>query len=248
MSNSKKLDTELEQFTTASAYVFSAQPMDQLGAVEYTLIALVVDASGSVSNYAAQLEEAIGVVAEACQLSPRANNLMLRVTKFNQSLTEVHGFKLLGSVNKDDYKGVISPSGSTALIDSAYEGLEALGAYGKELAKNDYIANAILFIITDGEDNVSTLKAEDIKKLIESFRKTETLESVNTVLLGVTGGTKGLNQYLQDLSTKSGITQYEDIGSITPKSVAKLAAFISHSISSTSQALGSGGPSKPITF
>jgi hypothetical protein len=43
-----------------------------------------------------------------------------------------------------------------------------------------------------------------------------------------------------------GITQFIDAGDATKGKLAKLAAFVSQSISSTSQALGTGGPSQAI--
>jgi hypothetical protein len=51
---------------------------------------------------------------------------------------------------------------------------------------------------------------------------------------------------LQDFKDKAGITQYVSLGRATPGRIAKLAQFVSQSISSTSAALGTGVPSQPI--
>ena len=42
------------------------------------------------------------------------------------------------------------------------------------------------------------------------------------------------------------VLHHIDVGDATPRKLAKLAAFVSQSISSQSQALGTGGPSQNI--
>ena len=44
------------------------------------------------------------------------------------------------------------------------------------------------------------------------------------------------------------LSQFVDIGDATPGKLAKLANFVSESVSSQSQALGSGAPSQAINF
>lgn len=46
----------------------------------------------------------------------------------------------------------------------------------------------------------------------------------------------------------AGFTQYVEVDNATDAKLAKLADFVSRSVSSQSQALGSGGPSKALTF
>jgi len=53
---------------------------------------------------------------------------------------------------------------------------------------------------------------------------------------------------LEQFKNEAGIDQFVSIGEATPAKLAKLADFISRSISSTSQALGTGNASQPLTF
>jgi hypothetical protein len=60
----------------------------------------------------------------------------------------------------------------------------------------------------------------------------------------------GLNEghELKDVASRAGINQFIPIQSVDDKAFAKLAQFISSSIDSQSQALGTGGPSQLLNF
>ncbi len=96
----KLLDTDLDQLTTGSHYKFSATKIDALGASEYTLAHLVVDESGSVSNFKAELEKAMLTTKQACEKSPRAENLLLRNTASNVTGCEALGENFLKDMIK----------------------------------------------------------------------------------------------------------------------------------------------------
>lgn len=241
------LDKDLEQLQAGSNYKFSATKIKNLGATEYTLALMVIDASSSVAGYAQQLEDAVKTIFKACDKSPRRDNLMMRLTQFASNLSELHGFKLLGSINEKDYNNILQIGGSTALYDASDEAIQTTTTYGKQLTDQDFLVNAIIVVVTDGENNTSNIMDPAvIKRSLEAARRSENLESILTILVGVTGDDVNLNAYLQDFKDKAGFDQYVSIGTATPGRIAKLADFVSKSISSTSQALGSGAPSKPI--
>lgn len=237
---------ETQQLAT-SQYGFSAERLDNLGATEYTLATVVVDTSSSVSPYRAEIENCVKEVLKACRFSPRADNLMMRVVEFNDSMREVSGFTLLEKLKEDDFSGAFNPSGSTALIDSTYNAIEATAQYGKQLFDQDYTVNAIIVVITDGEDNRSSLSATMIRDQIAQIQRSETLESVRTILVGLNASGQ-LNSYLGGFKNDAAFDQYEPVQNADSKSIARLADFISKSISAQSQALGTGGPSQPLTF
>lgn len=243
------LNKDLEQLQTASNFKFSATKVTDLGASEYTLVVIACDTSGSVSDYHDELEKMLKTILKSCQHSPRKENLMLRLTTFSDQLSETHGFKLLDQIKESDYDGVIQIGGMTALHAAGVDAVESATLYGRQLMGNEILANAIVFIITDGAENASGgITAGRINKAVKAAVTEETLESLTVVLVGVTRDDKNLGQYLETFKNDAGITQYIDIGTATPGKLAKLAQFVSHSISSTSQALGSGAPSKPIAF
>lgn len=241
------MENDIETLNAGSGYKFSAMKISALGATEYTLATIVMDASGSVEPFKDQLETALKTVFKACDKSPRRENLMLRVTQFSSHLTEIHGFKLLGNIKEDGYTGVLSLGGMTALADAVEESVMTTETYGRTLTSQDFLVNAIIVVVTDGQDNASHSHTNAIKTALTAARRAESLESITCVLVGVTNDDVQLNHYLQSFKDDAGMDQYISIGKATPGKIAKLAAFVSQSISSTSAALGTGQASQPIT-
>lgn len=227
------------------SFNFSAVKIEDLGATEYTLVTIAIDKSGSVSSFKAELLEALKSVIDACKKSPRAENLMIRVIEFNQTLQEVHGFKLLNTINTQDYTEP-DIDGMTALFDATYSSVGATISYSKNLTDQDFNVNGICFIITDGYDNSSKTTPTMIKKFIDDSKKGEVIESLITILIGI--NSKEYFNELDDFKKDADLNQFIDVGQATPQKLAKLATFVSKSISSQSQVLGSGGPSQPLTF
>lgn len=241
--------TDLENKQLANDnFGYSAVGLDRLGASEYTLVSIVCDRSGSVSAFKVELEKCLGEIAKSCKYSPRADNLMVRLTTFNQLLDEVHGFKLLSDVSPDDYDASIHPSGTTALYDAASNAIRAVADFGRDLTKQDFDVNAIVVVVTDGDDNSSTCGPQTVKQALADAVKTEALESLVSILVAVNSSDAHMKDRLDEFHQKAGFTQFVAIDQANSKTLAKLAEFVSKSISAQSQALGTGGPSKSLTF
>jgi uncharacterized protein YegL len=230
---------------TVNGFGFSAVRPETLGSTEYTLVTLVVDKTGSVTSFADALFQVKKTVVEACRKSPRADYLLLRVVEFNQRIDEIHGFKPLADIDASAY---VTPScgGMTALNDATFAAVSAINAYGKTLADQDYLANGIAIIITDGDDNASSTSTADIKREIATGVSGEHLESMRTILVGVNAGEYAAK--LQAFQQEVGIDQYVDVSDASSQRLAKLADFVSRSISAQSQSLGTGGPSQALNF
>jgi uncharacterized protein YegL len=245
-----KLKNDLEEHALPTgSFGYSAAKLEDLGATEYTLVDLVVDVSGSVATYKDDLEKAIQQIIQACKMSPRADNLMVRLVTFADGLDEVHGYKLLESCNLNDYKGVLRVGGMTALYDAAENSVLAQADYARKLSENDFGVNGIVFVMTDGMDNQSKSSEKDVGKALKKALHAETLESLVTVLIGV--GTKAdpqVSQYLDRFRNGAGLTQFVEVEKADAKTLAKLAEFVSKSISAQSQSLGTGGPSVPVSL
>lgn len=233
-----------------SGYGFSGKRIEDLGASEYTLVVLAVDRSGSTHGFDKLSEEAVKQIVKSCRHSPRADNLMLRVVLFNHSLSELHGFKPLTECNVDDYTGTIHAGGGTALYDAAYNIVESASRYGRDLADQHYEANAITFVITDGlENGNSTMTVTEVKKALDGAVQDESLESMRAILVGLNvDPTSGISSALDAFRQDAGFDQYVAAGDADENTLAKLADFVSKSISAQSQALGTGGPSQSLTF
>lgn len=240
--------TDVDAQKTLSNFEFSGKKIDELGASEYTLSSIAVDVSSSVEGFRDDLVKAMTNIVGACEKNPRAENMLIRGTTFCQTLSEIHGFVPLEEIKTKDYEQYINPVGTTALYDATLDGLEATKKYGETLADMDYICNGIVFIVTDGAENASTVaNPKKIRDIVAQIKMEEKLESVKSVLVGV--GDEGLvRPFLENFQKDAGLDQFVWIGEATPAKLAKLAEFISQSISSQSQSLGSGAASQDITF
>jgi len=247
--NKDDLNEGLESFNLkTSHYGFSATRLDDLDSSEYSLVTLLVDDSPSMGGFVPQVTKMLSTIVEACQKSPRKDNLMLRLCSFSSHFNEIHGFKRLQAIKPSDYDNVLGKAGQmTALFDAAENGISATAAYGKHLMENDYSVNGIVFIITDGQDNISKQSPAAVKDALALATKQENLESIVSILIGVNAA-GDLDQWLGTFKTEAGITQYISIGDANPGKLAKLAEFVSKSISAQSQSLNSGSASTPLTF
>jgi uncharacterized protein YegL len=233
-------DDTVESMKAGGGYHFSATKLEHLLSDSYTLVDIVVDVSGSVHSFKDDLEKCVQKIVEACRKSPRADNLLLRLTEFNDDVNEVHGYKLLQNCNIDDYLGIFDPDNMTALYDATCNAIEACLKYGESLTNNSYSANAILFVITDGLDNRSAHTENSVKEAIQKTRQQELLESITTVLVGINTDDMTVNDYLKAFKEDAGFDAYVEVKDATPQRLAKLASFVSQSISSSSTSLGTG--------
>ncbi|MFW9879463.1 MAG: hypothetical protein ACFFG0_40825 [Candidatus Thorarchaeota archaeon] len=243
-----RLNQELDLKTIpGSTFQYSSTRLEDLGATEYTLITIVCDVSGSVSFFKDDLEKCLKEIVSSCKYSPRSDNLMIRLLVFNNQPFEIHGFKLLENCNEDDYINILDCDGMTALNDAIINAIESESNYANELVENDYNVNGIIFILTDGVENNSTYGIEKVKNSLVKTIQDEKLESLVSILIGVNIDVDpDIDIYLTEFNEKVGFTQYCKIGEASSKNLAKLAQFVSHSISSQSNSLGTGGASQEI--
>lgn len=230
-----------------AGFSFSGTRVGDLGATEYTLVGVAADTSSSVHAFAPRIEQCIKEVVGACRRSPRADNLMLRLVTFDSTLSEVHGFRPLSDCPQASYDGSIRCQGMTALYDAATTLVESVGAYGKTLSDADFDVNGIVFVITDGGDNASSHDAKALGDALARVRSAEHVESMVSVLVGVNVADPQLQGYLSNLAQTAGFTQFLPIDDASESSLARLAQFVSRSISAQSMALGTGA-SQPIGF
>lgn len=226
------------------AFKYSGIRPERLQSTTYTLVTVAVDISGSTSGFAQDLLDALVSAMSACFKSPMANNLLARYIEFNHDVDEKHGFRPLTDIKTSDYHKPV-PRGSTNLFDAMFSSISGLNGYAKTLHDADFDVNGIVFVITDGGDTGSTMGLADIKREMMAGVNVESIESVTGILIGIGNLTEAKMEYIK---TESGFAQYVNIVNADPQNLAKLASFVSRSISSTSQSFGSGGPSQPLTF
>ena len=235
--------------TAGSGFHFSGAKLSSLGASEYTLVGIACDRSPSVSEFAKEIEGCLSSSLEGCQRSPRVDNLLVRLTAFNERLEEIHGFRPLSDCHLGSYPGFLKPGGhSTALYDASTELVDSLATYGKLLSEQDYTVNGLVVVLTDGMDNVSKFRPNDVKAALERSRMSENLESIVTILIGINVTNATVGDYLRKFKDEVGFQQYVEAKDASAKTFAKIAGFISRSVSSQSQSVGSKQASQPVTF
>ena len=247
------MDTEevIKQSGTG-AFQFSGVRVENLGATEYTLVTIALDISGSVLNFADQLLNIVKTVVEACKKSPRSENLMIRYLTFNHNITEVHGFRLLKDINPDEYEP-LNPNGFTSLFDATFDASGATIDYSNRLVNEyEFDVNGAVYIITDGMNNRGSMTAKSIKVKVTSALDREKIESLQMILIGLqdpnSHWSSEVKLHLETFVKEAGLSQFINAGDATPGTCAKVAGFVSQSVSSQSQALGSGAASQNLTF
>jgi len=230
----------------ATGFTYSMTRIADLEASEYTLVHIASDVSGSVSNFKSEMENVLEEIASSCQKSPRADNLLMRHTMFGDKVNTNHDWKMLRYINPADYKNCLNISGSTALFDAAQEGLTVMGDMGEKLTQAKFACNGIIFFITDGCDNASHSTPVMVKDTINNIVVGEKMESLISILIGV-GIAPYTKQALDRFKNEAGLTHFIELKDASKNSLAKLAAFVSKSISSQSNALGSGSASRQLT-
>ncbi len=237
----------MQGYKLGGNFTFTAKRIEKLGATEYTLVTIALDETGSVSGFEAELQAMLVQAVESCKRSPRSDNLLVRVlyfsSKYPKGLSEIHGFKPLSEIDTSLYP-VPSPGGMTPLCDATYSGIGAMNTYGKDLFAQDYLVNGIGFVITDGGENASTATMDMVKQEFKKAVSGECLESLVSVLIGVNA--QSCRSLLEAFARDAGFDKYIDAGDANERNLAKLAAFVSQSVSSQSQSIGTGGPSQQI--
>lgn len=238
--------TDTEVTKTISQFSFSGKRIDDLESSEYTLANIILDVSSSVSSFKDDLEKAYKEIIGACRKIPTADNILVRAGTFSTQLDELHGFVNLENI--DESKIDLNIGGMTALYDAALSVVESISHYAENLTKQDYLVNGVVFVVTDGWENASRVgNVDKIKAAIQQVSKDEQMESLKTILIGV-GNEQDVKSELQNFANNAGFDQFLFINGVSASSLAKLANFVSRSISSSSQSLGTGGPSENLTI
>ena len=248
-------DEETMSVPGPGTFTFSAKKIEKLGASEYTLVTIVLDISGSVQGFAKQLRECVINTVNACRKNQRAEFLVVRFLTFNHEITEVHGFRELMDIDDAEYDE-LHPDGFTALFDATYDAIGATLEYARLMTAKDYDVNGAIYIVTDGMENHGRHRTiaspRMIKEKVSAAIQKEEIESLITILVGLhdPGDSWGdqVQQALSEFQVEADLTKFIDVGDASPENLAKLVDWVSDSISSQSNHVGSNQPSQVLNF
>ena len=236
--------------TTMHGFDYTSIAVGKLGASEYTFAGIVMDITTSVGPFKAGLEKMLETALGSLQKSPRVLNLLARTTAFNSmvGIEEFHGFTLLNSIDPTGFKNLIQPGGMTNLRDATLEMVESVNDCATKLFDDEVImnANSIIYLMTDGDDNSSRHKIDDVREGIAAIRRAEALESIQIILIGINDADPHFRKKLEKYQLDVGIDKYIKMGDVTENKLAKLGGLISQSTTTTSTNLGTGNPSQDV--
>lgn len=212
-----------------------------------TVVGIARDKSSSVKSFEQILIKTSKDAVRGCNQCPQPETLVIRFLDFATTVKEVHGFKQLKSIDVDkDYD--MSCGGNTKLRDALYDMVTSVDEYGTQVYDADIDTNAIIFLFTDGEDLGSRRSMKDVKEAIDKLRRNEKIESVLILLVQVNVSDPHIAKYLDEFSKELGLDASKRIEDFTDDEGAKLAGWVSKSVSSQSQSLGTGGPSQVLNI
>ncbi|HBC44862.1 MAG: hypothetical protein UX01_C0017G0005 [Candidatus Collierbacteria bacterium GW2011_GWB2_45_17] len=157
--------------TSALANVQHAGATD-IGGDQVNLVLRIIDRTGSLLRFRAEMIEAARLNVEALINSKAGNETLMSTWTFNATdgFTIVDGFVKLEDVTPLDSQNYdMQPEDMTNLFDTVYTGLNdefaGIIAYAKGLKSKGLRVKVTVLVLTDGEDNRSRINPEKIKAL-----------------------------------------------------------------------------------
>jgi len=187
----------------------------------------IIDTSYSVQTYINELNQAFNEFTETMQKSHIADKLFVSVIEFNGKINVTSGFRPVESIPVMDFSKRIG--GATALYDATLTGLKNAIDYRENLENSGVETKTLIYVITDGEDNVSQNPPHIVKRMIDDLKSEErSAFSFSSVLFGI-GNQANFEQAQKDM----GLEHLAQIGT-SGDEIKKMIGFISQSISSVS--------------
>lgn len=151
--------------TIAGGMGVSAKDLD---ATFVTLFLIILDMTGSMSVNKDTVKKSYAEMVSALKASKAANSILVSTWVFNNTEGSklVHSYLPLDLV--PDLTGY-EPDHETNLYDSVLDGITSLLQYEQELLKSGTGVQSVIVPFTDGQDNASHNKADDLKTVIESL-------------------------------------------------------------------------------
>ncbi len=195
---------------------------------------VVTDVSPSISSYVDAMNTASrDVFMQELKNSHRKNDILIKNVTFCENVEHKSGF--LPIVNlQDDYLDVVPQGRGTALYQAVDEALTHAISYREDLEAQGIEVRTTIFIITDGEDNSSSLNsAKNVKDHVASLRSNEAWASTFTInMLGV-----GKESIFRSACLDMGLNPDKCLSTIgsTAKEIRAQMGVVSQSVSSSIQ-------------
>ena len=133
-----------------------------LDASDATLVCVVLDMSGSMDPYRRAVVLAYEAMLRALSASKGAASILLSTWAFADTPKLLRGYEPVSwhrPLDDADYR----PEGMTALYDTLLACMTGLVAYGQQLLDHGVPNRRVLFVLSDGADNVSRSSSLDVR-------------------------------------------------------------------------------------
>lgn len=148
-------------------------PLNALAGNEVTLAMNVIDMSGSMQPFAAELIDAYNDdYMAAMAFSPAADDILVSTIFFDDVVQLFHGYVNLKDAPRltdRDYR----PGASTALFDAVAAGLTNMVLYAQQLRHSGVMVRCLALVYSDGADNASKQPASSIRRAVQELLKQE---------------------------------------------------------------------------
>ena len=147
--------------------------LDEIASNEVTLAMNIIDMSGSMSPYAADLIRAYNDDYLAAMAgSTAADDILVSTILFDDQVSLFHGYLNLPDVPPLTRKHY-QPDGTTALYDAVAAGLTNMVLYAQQLRQSGIMVRCLVIVYSDGDDNASQQASGSVRRAVQELLKHE---------------------------------------------------------------------------
>ncbi len=158
----------IQNLTPATAAGAQGVAADALSSDKAFLFVPVLDMTGSMSGFRADVIAAYNNMLAALKASKQAEQILMSSWTFNTQSYLLHSYTPLEFVpplSKNNY----APDEQTALYDAILDAITGAVAYGQELRSQGARTRITLVAFTDGYDNASKHRASQVRQVVEEL-------------------------------------------------------------------------------
>ncbi len=135
---------------------------DDLDTPDATLVSVVLDMSGSMSPHQKAVVGAYNTMLKALAGAKAATSILVTTWTFNDARALLSGFEE-ARAKPPLSNAIYRPDGGTALFDAILSAMTGLVAYGEALEDGGVPSKRVLFVLSDGDDNMSKTQASAVR-------------------------------------------------------------------------------------
>lgn len=147
--------------------------LDEIMSNEVTLAMNIIDMSGSMMPFTADLIQAYNDDYLAAMAgSMVADDILVSTILFNEHVELLHGYVNLADappLTRSSYR----PDGGTALYDAVAGGMTNMVLYAQQLRQSGVMVRCLIIVYSDGEDNMSRQPAAAVRRAAQELLRHE---------------------------------------------------------------------------